>query len=53
MKNFISNHWRVMSIQVILLAIVFVSWSSLTSKADIISIAVIVEEEKGKKNNQV
>jgi hypothetical protein len=53
MRSFISNHWRVILIQMILLISVFISWNSLNSKADVLSIAVIVEEEKGKKNPEV
>lgn len=53
MRNLISKHWRVMLIQVLLLIIVFISWSMLNSKSDVLSIAVIVEEAKGTKNPEV
>jgi len=53
MRSFISNHWRVILIQMILLIILFVSWNSLNSKADVLSIAVIVEEEEGETNPEV
>jgi len=53
MKSFISNHLRVILVQIILLIVVFISWDSLNSKADVLSIAVIVDEEEGKRNPEV